>query len=974
MQRLLPLMSLLTRITTIMHRSALQFTCSVACILMLFSCTTPGPREKESVTDTEEESPGQRDSMEVVMMRDPALGYVPSDRLFFALDHARRLRQSAGARKMSFPWTERGPVYDLTATGMPQPNETYTAGRVRAVLMDTLNDPTGNTVFCGGVSGGLWRCTNFLSDVPNWQPIDDYFDNMCIAYICQDPTQPNVLYFATGEATHNPDGGNGKGIWKSVDAGLTWAMLPATVNFQRTFRMLCDNQGNIYAASYTSNAFPSFAGIMRSKDGGNTWTNITPQVPNNNTVCTDLELSSTGRLHASFGYRSFSVHHFYTSDPANAIPTEGWSQGSGIINGAEGKSRMELDCNADTLYAAVTGSTYRVENVYKSVDGGANWTLQNNPVVTAVIAGEQGWYNLTVGIHPDSSNQVVIGGINAWISKNNGQNYAQFTFDGGLNSKTVHVDHHYMEWFRKGTESWVLIGCDGGVYFSRDGGQTFKGKNRNLAIKQFYACSMHPGDGSNYFLAGSQDNGSHKFMNPGLSFSHHVTGGDGGFNYINQLNTQIQFTSMQNNGYFRSTNGGASWTGISMPAGPLFINPFAYDDGQNILYTSAPANSIYRWPSAHNTDGQNIVNISFNPLPGGTVSALTMSPFTPNRLFVGTGTRLYRLDNANAVITSNVAANMTEIGSPLFSGYLNCINTGTSDNHLVAVFTNYGINNLWYTSNGGASWSAIDGDLPDIPVRWAVFEPGSNTRLIIGTEAGVYSTDAVDGVSTAWMPHLGVPLVRVTMLKVRPSDNTIIAATYGRGLFSAIIPSTTFPVTLTDFTGKLIGNSIVLNWQTATEQHNKGFEVERSTDGANFKKIGFVAGAGNSNVLRSYSFTDRNIEHPLYYYRLRQVDDDNKFEYSAIILVKNPLSNTRMITWTRFSRSNTLEVQLGDIESGNGEIRLMDLNGKVLLRHQRTFITGSRLSIQVPGYASAGVYVVQVLQKHKTYSTTVKKE
>ncbi|MGB8193551.1 MAG: sialidase family protein [Chitinophagaceae bacterium] len=951
-----------------------RFIFSIACLLLLFSCTSPAPPESESLYEAGEESPGGRDSMHLLMMRDPALGYVPTDRLHKALDHTRNLKQSAASRNMSFPWTERGPIYDLTSSNAVPFNDSHDAGRIRAILMDTLNDPTGNTVLVGGVSGGLWRCTNFLDAIPDWQPIDDYFSAMCIAYICQDPSQPNVMYFGTGEPTNNADAGGGRGIWKSVDAGLTWTRLPSTVGFERMFRMLCDGQGNIYAAI---TVFP--AGIMRSKDGGNTWTNITPQVPNNNNNCSDLELSSTGRLHASFGYNSIRVYHFYTPDPANATQTEGWQQSTGIAYGADNgmpfKTRMELACLADTLYAVVTGSSHRVEDVYKSVNGGASWTLQNTPVTTAVIAGTQGWYNLTAGINPDSSHHLVIGGINSWISKNSGQAYTQFTFDGGLNNKLVHADHHFLQWFRKGAESWILIGGDGGVYFSRDGGQSFKSKNRNLPIKQFYACALHPAAGSNYMLAGAQDNGTHRLTNPGLSYSNKISGADGGYCHISQLNPQMQFMSQQNGAISRSLNGGSSWSfGLIIPSGSLFISPFTFDEAQNILYASGQGFAMYRVPETNLIFTPTTATVNFNPLPGGFVTALTMSPFTPNRLFIGAGKQLYRLDNANTVTTANAAASMTNIGSASFNGYLNCINFGTTENHIVAVFTNFGVNNVWYTSNGGASWRAIDGNLPDMPVRWAVFEPGSNTKLVIATEFGIYSTDAVNGASTVWMPHLGVPLVRVTMLKARPSDNTIIASTYGRGMFSAIIPAATFPVTMVDFTGKLQGNNIVLNWQTATEQNNKGFEVERSTDGGNFRKIGFVAGAGNSNVLRSYSFVDKDVNQPLYYYRLKQVDEDNRFEYSAIVLVKNPLVNGRMITSLRLSRSNSLEVLLGDIERGNGEIRLLDMRGKLLLRWNGVLSPGSRLRIKVPVNTAAGLYVVQVMQKDRRFSKVVKKD
>ncbi len=75
------------------------------------------------------------------------------------------------------------------------------------------------------------------------------------------------------------------------------------------------------------------------------------------------------------------------------------------------------------------------------------------------------------------------------------------------------------------------------------------------------------------------------------------------------------------------------------------------------------------------------------------------------------------------------------------SANIACIELGTTDNNIIVAFSNYGINNLWVTSDGGTNWTAIDGNLPDMPVRWAMFYPGDNTKAIIATETGVWQTD-----------------------------------------------------------------------------------------------------------------------------------------------------------------------------------------------------------------------------------------
>lgn len=750
----------------------------------------------ENHEDEEEgyDGPAERDRLEFEKTKDPALGYVPYDRLMTAIDYTDNVRKSA--KTGALLWVERGPIYDSVgpSNGNTRAGNGYTSGRMRAVLVDLLNDPTGNTVLAGGVSGGLWKCTNFLSAVPNWVNVNDYFDNMGLTSICQDPTSPNTMYFATGEATSNADAVLGRGVWKSTNGGTTWTFLPSTLNFIRNFKIICDNAGNVYlAARPTTTPAVQNAGLLRSKNGGTTWEDITPNNITANTVCTDIELSSTGKLHASFGYRGTIVNHVYTSTPAT-VTTSGWTLGTGIRNSATATSavRMELACIADTLYAVTVNTANNADSCYKSTDGGATWTLQNPGGYPTGVANGQGWYNLTLAINPDNRSEILVGGLDAYRSTNSGASVTRLTF-WVTTAPYVHADHHFMQWSKHGTESRVIIGCDGGIFISRDAGATWLDKNRNLGIKQFYSVSIHPAAGSDYLLAGAQDNGSHQLKNPGLSYSIEVTGGDGAYVHINQQDPQIQFTSYVYNNYRRSTNGGQTWSQVNFANTGSFINPFDYDDAQNIMYGANGTNAFRRWPSANT--GTASTNLTTTTLGGGIPSAFKVSPYTPNRVFIGSSNgRLIKLDNANTVTAADIEANVTNIRGAAFSnGNINCINTGTSDQNLVAVFSNYGVSNVWISNDGGTNWTAIDGNLPDMPVRWAVFVPGDNTKLILATEAGIYSTDNINGATTVWTPDPGFPIVRVSMLKVRASDNTIVASAYGRGLFTAVIPTTTQP-------------------------------------------------------------------------------------------------------------------------------------------------------------------------------------
>ena len=405
-------------------------------------------------------------------------------------------------------------------------------------------------------------------------------------------------------------------------------------------------------------------------------------------------------------------------------------------------------------------------------------------------------------INPRNIGELMSGGLDAYRSLDSGRTWTRATF-WVTTAPYVHADHHFIQWYYKNNESRILIGCDGGLFLSRDHGVSWADKNRNLAIKQFYSAAIHPDAGSPYLIGGTQDNGVHQLRYEGLGPSMEVTGGDGCFTHINQANPAIQFGSYVFNQYRRSTNGGQTWTSVNFSGSQgLFVNPFDYDDAQNIMYASngvsaTPNTQIRRWPNANTAAASTVITVPGLIKNGANSNATSfkVSPYTANRVFIGGSTgKLLRIDNANTVTTATVAASTTDItGASFPNGFLNCVNTGSSDQVLLAIFTNFGINNVWYTTNGGTSWTAIDGNLPDMPVRWGLIVPGQDDQIILATEAGIYSTEQANGASTIWKPNPGYPTVRTDMLKLRASDNTVVAATHGRGLFTATISMTTAP-------------------------------------------------------------------------------------------------------------------------------------------------------------------------------------
>jgi hypothetical protein len=151
---------------------------------------------------------------------------------------------------------------------------------------------------------------------------------------------------------------------------------------------------------------------------------------------------------------------------------------------------------------------------------------------------------------------------------------------------------------------------------------------------QFYSCAIHPTSLTNYYLAGAQDNGSHQFNTSGIQNTVQVTGGDGAFVHIDQNQPQYQFTSYVYNDFYRSTDGGASFTEF-ITSGGDFISPTDYDDVGNILYMCDATNSYRRWDNPQTaTTGAGVFAAVSVPALNGFVTAIKVSPNTANRVFL----------------------------------------------------------------------------------------------------------------------------------------------------------------------------------------------------------------------------------------------------------------------------------------------------------------------------------------------------
>ncbi|MBL7791556.1 MAG: T9SS type A sorting domain-containing protein [Saprospiraceae bacterium] len=727
--------------------SVLLTTSLLAIILVLaYQCSPTHSRKAQSIKDAFENN--------YKRIKDPALGYPPMERMLVALEQTRRKQAEWAAR------TGRGPLADVRWRERGPNN---IGGRTRTILVDK-KDPSRHTVWAGSVAGGLWKTTDVTADPAQWQKVSDYLENMAIGALAQDPNNPDIMYLGTGEAYGNLDAVAGMGLFKSTDNGVTWSPIEATLtsNFRYTQDIVVHPQtGHVYAGTST--------GVYRTTNDGETWQRVLSG------FCYDLYYMPDGNLYAS------NTSNIYRSQTGN---NNQWTRitaaGSGFATDGDRTEFTVSHSNPNFIYAILSNNG-AATSVYFTPNGGQTWVQRSQPRWDNgnEFTNGQAWYDLDIAVDPFNANHVIAGGVPTMRSTDGGFSWQRF-------GNSMHVDQHFIL-FDELVQNTVYFGNDGGIYYSPTGsnGQPID-KNFGYNVTQFYACAIHPEAYSTYYLGGTQDNNSLQLNNYGVTTARSVWGGDGFYAHIDENEPHIQLVSSQFGNWGISTDGGQDFDNAAGVEGD-FINPSDYDSEANILYTETDNGDFYRWRvndrSGEVVDIENVTN---------DVSAVTVDPNDPQRVYFGNyNGRIVRVDEARE------GATVTGAALPTLSGVISSIDIELGNpNHLLVTVSNYGVSSVYESNNGGQSWISLEGDLPDMPVRWGIFNPNDATQAMIATEAGVWTTELINGNNTEWIPPVpgrGTPLVSTHMLRLRRSDGVVLAATHGRGLYTTDVFATPTP-------------------------------------------------------------------------------------------------------------------------------------------------------------------------------------
>jgi photosystem II stability/assembly factor-like uncharacterized protein len=374
-------------------------------------------------------------------------------------------------------------------------------------------------------------------------------------------------------------------------------------------------------------------------------------------------------------------------------------------------------------------------------------------------------------------------------------------------------------------------------------------------------------------LGGTQDNGTQQTYSS-LSWSA-AFGGDGGEVAFNPYDQNYIIGETQNGGLVRTGNNGSNWTngmnGIDQTENVVWVAPIIHHPTISGTYYVA-RQKVYK--SINN--GTNWTAISGNVNGTGAISELAISKSKADVMLAASGSNVFRTTDGGVtwVNISNGLPNKT-----VSSIYIH------PDDESLFVVSYYGLggSKIYESNTSGNSWRSINGDLPDTPVNDVFIYTEDNLHpktYFVATDIGVFLTQD-DGINWIELAD-GIPNTLVMHLDYSPQTHTLRAGTHGRGVYEAYVDFY-LPVELASFSAAVSNNSVLLNWMTASEINNKGFEVERKLKNQDWVTIGFVTGNGTSTEKHNYKFSDETMNENYngrVLYRLKQVDFNGEYNYS----------------------------------------------------------------------------------------------
>lgn len=779
------------------------------------------------------ESPRLRREYDYTRTIDPAIGTLPDN--IYA-----RERVFVGGLATQDPFALKGSDNKPLATDWQYVGPKGQPGRMQAIVIDIDNR---KNMLAGAATGGLWRS---IDGGESWVKVTPPNEVQTVSCIVQDirPGKHSTWYYGTSELLSTTDrrhtsnirthlGGNG--IYRSTDNGATWAPLQGTqtrgsdsaaINFQGVWNLVIDSRTLDKDIMYAA----CFGGIMRSVNGGKTWGRTLGSDTN---MCfnSDIAIGTNGTIYASLssnyqGLASPKQGVWWSNDGVNWVRFS-----NGPLPGLWRRMKIAIAPNHDSIiYLFAEGpkewsiadatfeSNHTLIKCARRTGGKIEWSDFSGKLLDlgeeidefSTLTG----YAMVIAAHPKDTNLVVFGGTNLYRSFLGLHDEGLYHSIGGYSNRSeetgLHPDMHALL-FDPFDPERLFVATDGGIYSTNEyrmDSTSWDHYHEGLGTSQVYDAKIDPTvSGDDFIIAGLQDNNS--YVATDYDTWYIASGGDGittGFvDGKNLFVTSAQYGYMYFFGYdgFSFSYYGTATFEDDFTYYPFFTR-FTIDQNSNDeLYYAAGAD-LWVLPLLLDIPPQLFVDntlwTKFDNVANiigelNEISSMCISRSFSPVLYLGTSNgKLLKLD-AGLQSISDVPVDISSNQFPV-NGYVSHIEVDpNNDKHIVITFSNYGIQSIFSSTNGGSSWQPVSVNLEQNPdgsgagpsVRTVrILHTSAGIVYLAGTSSGLFSTHKLDGMNTSWVREavttIGVLIVE--SIDVRESDGRVIAATQGGGIFS----------------------------------------------------------------------------------------------------------------------------------------------------------------------------------------------
>lgn len=630
-------------------------------------------------------------------------------------------------------------------------------GRVNAIAVDPNN---ADIWYVGAPAGGIWKTINAGM---SWINLFDNFLQIGVSGIAIDPNDSNIIYISTGD--DDAADSFSIGAFKSIDGGTTWnasGLVPETgdIGFLMNEIVIDPSNSNIIWAGTSS-------GLEKSIDGGTTW-----ETKRSGNII-DFKLKP-GDPQTVYAVSSFA---FYVSRDGG----ENFDQISENLPVNSGRLALGISpANAEVVYilSANTGqNAFAYQGLFKSIDSGATFAQTENSI--DIFESNQAWYDLAIEVNPSDANELYIGCLNIWKSTNGGDSFDQLNQWNNETASYTHADIHTLKFFNGD----LFCGSDGGIYVSSDRGITFTDRTTGIVISQFYRLSVAKNDASK-MAGGLQDNAGFVRDNGNWNV---YTGGDGMDYEIDPSNNNLIYGFAQfGSPLFISNNSGQSIGTISAPRDsngseiegnwitPLTINSegevFAGFDGVYKLNGNT-------WEKLSSVGSTNIDDLEIDPNDSNLVYAVENGTIFRSQNGGNSFTLLHKFDSN----ISDLSINSLD-GSTLYVTTSNRVGIPQQSQQTLR-----GVFKITIDGNNEII-EEITANLPTDQAFLCIAHQGrdADNPIYVGTNLGVYR---IDDTLTEWEDYFtGFPNTPVSDIEISLEAGLITASTYGRGIWQSPIP------------------------------------------------------------------------------------------------------------------------------------------------------------------------------------------